>query len=157
MSKLKAFTLIELLIVLVLISVATFLVITFQKPTTLSTITPENLREFLYPSGEFYLFDDGSNLAVLKDKNITNVNINLNTPEVLIYKNGYVEKKEFEDLNDKQVVFNYKVKNGIGESFILKANDKYYVFKPFIIEKTNSLEKAKDLFLLSQYRDKDNN
>ena len=61
MSKLKAFTLIELLIVLVLISVATFLVITFQKPTTLSTITPENLREFLYPTGEFYLFEDGSN------------------------------------------------------------------------------------------------
>ena len=49
------------------------------------------------------------------------------------------------------------MKNGIGESFILKANGKYYVFKPFIIEKTNSLEKAKDLFLLSQYRDKDNN
>ena len=156
MSKLKAFTLIELLIVLVLISVATFLIITFQKPTSFSTLTPKNLREYLYPNGEFYLFDDGSNLAILKDKNVTNVNINLNTPEVLIYKNGHFEKKEFENLNDKQVVFKYKVQNGIGESFILKANDKYYVFKPFFIKKTNSLEKAKTLFLLNKYR-KDNN
>ena len=157
MSKLKAFTLIELLIVVVLISVVTFLVITFQKPVSFSKITIEHLREYLYPNGEFYLFDDGSNLAILKDKNITNININLNAPEVLIYKNGYFEKKEFEDLNDKQVVFSYKVQNGIGESFILKANDKYYVFKPFIIKKTNSFEKAKNLFLLNMFRDKEKN
>ena len=150
MPKLKAFTLIELLLVLVLIGVVSFLVIVFKKPSS-PPLTPENLRSFLYPNGEIYVFDDGSDLIITKDGNKTKVNFNLNSPEVYENTDGTFVKKIFNDFNSKKVIFHYGVKNGIGESFILQANDNYYVFKPFYIKKEKDLQKAKDDFLLDKY------
>ncbi len=154
MPKLKAFSLIELLIVIVLIGIVSVLVISFRNLSSF-VLTPSNLREFLYPNGKIYIFEDGSNLVVLKDKNITNINIKINLPEVFAYKNDNFEKKIFNDINDKRVVFRYEEKNGIGESFILKTDSGYYIFKPFEIKKVSDFEIAKDIFLLTKYKYKE--
>jgi len=151
MHSKPSFTLIELLLVVFLIGVISSLVI--YIPTTYSSkrVEIQNLRDFLYPDGVFYLFEDGSNLAVMPDKNISNIDININFPEVFIYKNGDFEKKEYNMLNDKQIVFKYSVKRGIGESFILAANSKFYIFKPFEITQKTTLQQAKDKFLNISY------
>jgi len=148
MPKLKGFSLIELLIVVVLIATVSVLVISFKNPP--SVLTPLDLREYLYPEGKIYIFEDGS--FIVKNKNIKNINLKLENPEVFEYKNGNLEKKYFNDFNNKKVVFKFEVKNGINESFILKTDKAYYVFKPFEIKQVNSLEEAKNYFLLTNYK-----
>jgi len=145
MSKL-AFTLIELIIVILIIGIVSSLVIKLPSLTS-STVKIEDLREYLYPNGEFYLFNDGE--EVVKDKNVT-LNIKFFAPEVYKY-NGEFKRSDFGYLNDKKIVFKYSVKNGIGDSFILKNEDVYYVFKPFYIKKFNNFEEAKEAFLLNKY------
>jgi len=147
MSKL-AFTLIELILVVILIGLISFLVIKLPSFSSANHITILNLREFLYPNGKFYLFKNGKEVAV-KDKNYT-LNLNFQLPVIYIYNGSFFEKKYFE--ND--IVFEYKVKNGIGDSFILENGNEFYVFKPFLIRKFNSLNKAKEFFLLNKYQPK---
>ena len=167
MSKL-AFTLIELIIVIIIIGIASFLVIklpSFSSPKT----TIENLREYLYPNGEFYLFDDGKEM-VLKNKkwkkikneedleeviNKSKINISFYAPVDYQYDGQEFKRENFGYFFDKKIIFKYSVKNGIGESFILKNGEDYYVFKPFFIKKTSSFEEAKREFLLSKFTPKE--
>ena len=150
MSKL-AFSLIELILVVVLIGIISFL--TVKLPSFSSkNITVSDLRDVLYPSGEFYLFSDGTELLA-KDKNQT-LNLKFSLPEVFVYNGEFFEKKEFGYLKNRKIVFKYTVKNGIGDSFILKNGDEFYVFKPFFIKKLNSFEEAKNFFLLKNFQPK---
>ena len=149
MSKL-AFTLIELILVVLLIGLISFLVIKLPSFSTSKRITLLDLREFLYPNGNFYLFADGSEIAI-KDKNLS-VNISFETPVVYVYNGNYFERKNFGYFGDKNIIFEYRVKNGIGDSFILKNGDMFYVFKPFFIKEFKSFSEAKNFFLLKKYQ-----
>jgi len=151
MSKL-AFTLIELIIVILIIGIVSALVI---KLPSIAASKPkiEDLRNYLYPNGVFYLLDDGEEIAT-KEKNTT-LNIKFFAPEVYKYNGEEFKKVEFGRLNNKKIIFKYEVKNGIGDSFILKNEDAYYVFKPFFIKKYSSFEEAKKAFLLTEYMPKE--
>ena len=151
MSKL-AFTLIELIIVILIIGIVSALVI---KLPSVASPQPKivDLRNYLYPNGKFYLFANGEEIAV-KDKNISS-NISFFAPEVYRYDGREFKQVEFDDMDNKKVVFKYSVKNGIGDSFILKSGDFYYLFKPFFIKKFNSFEEAKNEFLLTKYMPKE--
>ena len=149
MSKL-AFTLIELILVVILIGLISFLVIRLPSFSFSKEVTILTLRKFLYPNGKFYLFNDGSEIAI-KDKNIS-LNIPFYSPQVYVYNGRFFEKKDFNYLGDKKIVFEYSVKRGIGDSFILQNGDKFYVFKPFLIKEFSSFDGAKDFFLLRKYQ-----
>ena len=152
MSKL-AFSLIELILVIILIGIVSFLTIKLPSFSSSKKVTILNLRDLLYPNGEFYLFNDGSGLLI-KDKNQT-LNLKFSLPEVFVYNGEFFEKKEFGYLKNRKIVFKYTVKNGIGDSFILKNNNEFYVFKPFFIKKFFSFEEAKNFFLLKNYQPKE--
>jgi prepilin-type N-terminal cleavage/methylation domain-containing protein len=166
MSKL-AFTLIELIIVIIIIGLVSFLVIklpSFSSPKS----TIEDLRELLYPNGMFYLFNDGKEIILKNGKfqKIKNeedlekvvknskININFDIPEVYIYNGEEFKRKDFGYFFDKKIIFKYSVQNGIGDSFILKNGEYCYIFKPFYIKKVNTFEKAKNEFLLIKFAPK---
>jgi len=150
--QLKSFTLIELLVVVFIIGIASFLTISFPSFSH-KKYTIEDLKELTYPNGTFYLFNNGSNLLV-KDKNST-INISINLPEVLEYKDGYFIKKEFKKLDGRKVIFKYSQKNGLGDFFILKCDEGVFVFKPLYIKKFKNLNEAKDFYLLKDYQKAD--
>ena len=102
MSKL-AFTLIELILVVILIGLISFLVIRIPSFVSSKEITILTLRNYLYPNGTFYLFNNGDEI-VLKDKNST-LHLSFETPVVYSYNGNFFEKKEFDDLGDKKVIF----------------------------------------------------
>jgi prepilin-type N-terminal cleavage/methylation domain-containing protein len=173
MSKL-AFTLIELIVVIIIIGLVSFLVIklpSFSSPK----IKIEDLRNYLYPNGSFFLFDDGKEIVLVNgkfkmkngkfmkikdeedlDKAIkkSNINISFDIPVVYKYDGEVFKRKDFGYFFNKKIVFKYDVKNGIGDNFILKNGSDYYVFKPFYIKKVNNFEKAKNEFLLTRYMPK---
>ena len=151
MSKV-AFTLIELILVVILIGLVSFLVIRLPSFVSSKEVSILTLRKYLYPNGKFYLLSNGNEIVV-KDKNST-LNLNFETPEVFVYNGNFFDKKDFGYLKDKKVVFKYVVKNGVGDSFILQNGNKFYVFKPFLIKKFNSFDGAKDFFLLKKYQPK---
>jgi prepilin-type N-terminal cleavage/methylation domain-containing protein len=174
MSKL-AFTLIELIVVIIIIGLASFLVIKLPSFSS-SKITIENLREMLYPNGEFYLFDDGKEIVLIngkwrkengkfkkiKDKEgleeslkKSKINIYFDTPLVYIYDGNEFKKKDFGYFFDKKIIFKYRLNDGIGDSFILKNGNIFYIFKPFYIKKTKSFEEAKEKFLLNKFQPKE--
>jgi hypothetical protein len=137
-----AFSLVELLIVIVLIGLISFLVIKLPSFSFPKSISVAGLRDALYPDGEMKVLINGK---IISDKK---VEFNCKNPEVFEYVNGQFEKKEY----DKDIIFKYTVKNGIGDSFILKCENGYYVFKPFDIKKTDSFAKAEILFTNNEYK-----
>lgn len=143
----RAFSLIELILVVVLIGIASMLVISNPPKTGESILQTEKLRDVLYPKGTLYIFRDGGVLLEKEDENKTGLNVNINFPKVYVYENGDFMQKNFAEYDNKSVVFKYGVNNGIGDSFILYSNGFYYVFKPFKIIKTDDFEKAKDIYL----------
>ncbi|WP_456480668.1 pilus assembly FimT family protein [Nautilia sp.] len=140
------FTLIELLTVIILMGVITFLAVKLpefsQKHTSVT-----DLRKELYPDGFITVYKNG---RIKSDKKTVFRCLN---PFVYEYKDGRFEKKTFED----EKIFEYRVVNGIGESFILSCKDGYYVFKPFSVTRAESLKKAQELFLCKGYEPSDGN
>jgi hypothetical protein len=100
-------------------------------------------------NGKFMKIKDEEDLDKAIKK--SNINISFDTPVVYKYNGEQFKREDFGYLFNKKIVFKYDVKNGIGDSFILKNGDDYYVFKPFYIEKVDSFEKAKEKFLLTKY------
>ncbi len=147
MSKLKSFTLIELLIVVVLIGVISFLTIKLPTFKENKIIKIEELRDYFYPNGTLIITPD----KIISSKKI---DIKITNPKVFIY-NGEFKEKIFSDYNNSKVIFKYTQKNGINESFILKCNEGIYVFKPFYIKKVSSFNEAKKEFLLTAYQPKE--
>ena len=147
-----AFTLIELLIVVFIIGIVSFLVIklpSFSNPKLKIT----DLREILHPNKSFYLFSNGNNILIGSDKNKTfkTLNITISAPIVYIYSNKRFIKKFFKRFDGKNVVFKYSEKRGIGKSFILVCDEGVYLFKPLWIKKVKNFEEAKREYLLSDY------
>jgi len=123
------FSLIELILVIFLISFISFLVI--KIPENKKVYTFKDLRELLYPNGEFCL---GKKAYVIKDGKKKEINFRYSSFEVY---DLFFEKKEF-----KKCKFRYKIKNGIGDSLIVKEK-KVYFFKPLWVKEFNSLEDVK--------------
>ena len=146
-----SFSLIEIIIVVILIGIASAIIITNPSKTSAAKINILQLRKILYPDGIYYLFDDGSDFVVKKDENRSGLNIEINFPKVYIYKNGEFVEKDFSEYKNKKIVFEYRVYNGIGESFILHSGNFFYVFKPFQIFKTDNMDRAEELFLNKAY------
>ena len=150
--RVRAFTLIELLIVVFIIGIVSFLVISLPSFNN-KKYSIKDLKKLTYPNGTFYLFQDGSNILI-RDKN-KSINIAINLPEILEYKDGYFVKKEFKIFNGKKVVFKYSQKNGLGDFFILKCDEGVFVFKPLYIKKFNNLNEAENFYLLKDYQKAD--
>jgi len=133
------FTLVELLVVIVLIGLISFLAI--RLPSFSSSSSLSDLLDLLKPDGS---------ITVYKNGEITGkkVDFKCDSPVTYVYKNGKFEVKEY----GEGVLFEYNVKNGKGDSFILECGGGYYVFKPFFIKKTDSFEKAKELFTYEKYK-----
>jgi len=138
------FTLIELIVVVILIGVISFLVIKLPSTST-PLLTPMDLKNF--KNLTLWVFEDGSNIT---DKNKT-LNFHLITPVVYIYKKDGWEKKKFDDYLGKKVVFKYEIKNGIQKPFILECDSGVYVFKPLFIYRTNSLNKSERIYFNKNY------
>jgi len=139
--RIKSFTLIELIIVIIIFGVASYLVTSSIKSTQ-TVITPEQFRDF--KNKTIYLFRDGFS--------IKHVKIKLTNP--IVYDKDLKEIK-FDRYNDKEVIFKYVVHNGIQNSYILESNEGIYVFKPLQTIKVNSLKEAQKILTYSDYSPKE--
>ncbi len=144
MSKL-AFTLFELIIVVIIIGIVSFLVLKLPSFSNSKSIKIEDLRDVLYPNGKLIITSD----KIISTKKI---NIKITNPEVFVFRDNILLRKNFKDLNNSKILFEYNVKNGIGDSFILKCNEGIYVFKPFKIIKVFSFSEAKNRYLNMSYQ-----
>ncbi len=144
MSKL-AFTLFELIIVVIIIGIVSFLVLKLPSFSNSKSIKIEDLRDVLYPNGKLIIT---SNKIISTKK----INIKITNPEVFVFRDNILLRKNFKDLNNSKILFEYNVKNGIGDSFILKCNEGIYVFKPFKIIKVFSFSEAKNRYLNMSYQ-----
>jgi len=140
-----AFSLIELIIVVILIGLVSFLVIKLPK-YTFSPLTPYDLRSYFHPNGKLWVFENGSNIT---DKN-KSINFKLTLPVVYVYEKGW-KIKHFKPYLNKKVVFFYEIKRGIQNSFILKSEEGIFVFKPLFIYKVNSIQEAKEIYFNKKY------
>ncbi|AZV45731.1 hypothetical protein C3L23_00085 [Nautilia sp. PV-1] len=138
-----AFSLIELIIVILIIGIVSFLVIRLPSFYFSSDIT--DLQSRLSPNGEITVYKNGT---VVSSKKVI---FNCENPEVYEFINGSFEKKIYQKENEKTPVFKYRVENGAGESFILKCKNVWYVFKPFRILKFKNENEAENTFLNSKY------
>ena len=119
-----AFTLLELILVIVLLSIFSFLVISFSG----GRIEKDKIVSLQKIIG--------------KEGNISFSALGCQNVEV--YR--YVGDDNFEkEVKGEEVV--YFMKNGIGDALILECDDRFYLFKPFYIKRVQSLEEAETLFL----------
>jgi len=107
----RAFTLVELLLVIILISFIYFLSLKFIVYKT--PVKIKDLYFHLYPNGEF---------------DISKFNC-----KIYNYYNSKLQKEE---------KYIYRVKNGIGDSFLMMCPSKVYLFRPFDIVEFNSTDDA---------------
>ena len=157
MSTIKrAFTLIELIVVVIIIGIVSFLVIKLPTFSSAANETVENIRKSLSPYGVIYIVRDEKGSHLLSDANLS-LNLQIDEPEVYVYDNGIFIKKSFDRYKDKDVIFKYSVSKGIGDSFILKCREGIYLFKPLFIKRVKSFEEAKREYLLSAYQPKSGN
>ncbi|WP_457564267.1 hypothetical protein [Caminibacter sp.] len=138
MSAIKAFSLIEFILVVLLIGLVTFLVI--KLPSFNKIYTFNDLRNILYPNGEIYIFKDG--YIILKNGKKQDINFRYSNFEVL---NLDFEKVVFPKFKEKDVLFHYRIKNGIGDVYIVKEK-KVYLFKPLWEMRFDSLSSLKNYF-----------
>jgi hypothetical protein len=138
------FTLLELIIVVFLIALISFLVI--KLPSFNKSYSYEDIRKLLYPSGVIYVFEDNKAVIIKKKKKKT---INFKTQNAEVYNIDF-ERIKFKPFEDNKVVFKYVLKNGIGEVYIVKTSKKTYLFKPLWIKKFSSLNAIKNYLLSLQ-------
>jgi len=137
------FTLIELIIVVLIIGVVSYLAV--KLPSFYFSSDTGGILDALKPNGEITVYKNGD---VVSDKKVV---FKCEKPEVFVFENGNFEKKTYEKENEKQPVFKYRVENGIGESLILHCSGKWYVFKPFSVKGFDSFEEASSVFLNKEY------
>jgi len=140
--RIKAFTLIELIIVIIIFGVASYLVTSSIKSTS-PIITPDKLRD-VFKNKTIYLFRDGFSIK----------NIKITNP--IVY-NEKLQKITFKRYKDKEVIFKYSIHNGIQNSYILECNEGIFVFKPLETIKVYSLNEAKKILNYNEYLPKEGN
>jgi len=133
--RIKSFTLIELIVVIVILSIVSLLIL--PKNIISTKITPDKLRDILSPNGVFYLIDKNESI-LLTNPIVYDKDLNIIT---------------FKKYKNKDVLFKYEVRDNIGDSYILKCDEGIYIFKPFYIKEVNSLQEAQKI--LNQYLPKE--
>ncbi len=150
MSAVRSFTLIELLIVVILIGIVSFLVV--RVPAIMQPpLQIEELRDYLSPDGKLIVFEDGE-AVVLKNREKRETDLLISHPVVYKFVENRFEEVHFEPIGNRRVLFSYTVRHGLGDYFILGCDEGYFVFKPLIIQKKRTFEEAKRLFLFSDYQ-----
>jgi prepilin-type N-terminal cleavage/methylation domain-containing protein len=135
------FTLIELIIVIFLIGIFSFIAIKF--PSVIDRKSFDNLREILYPNGEIFIFADKS-VLLRKNNKEKFINFTFSPFEVYDIDGNLIS---FEDYKGKKVIFHYKIKNGIGDVLIVKEKKVYY-FKPLYVKVYKNLQELKNNLVL---------
>ncbi len=136
------FSLLELIIVVFLIGVFSF--ISIKLPSAFSQKSFGDLRELVYPEGEFYIFEDKSVLLI---KNSKKIPVKFSFSDFKVYDLNLQEKK-FPKYNGKKVIFYYSMKNGIGDVLIVKEKN-IYLFKPLFVLKYKNMESLKKSLTLT--------
>ena len=158
----KAFTLIELLLVIVIIGVVYTLAISnFERlKEKEDSLTLGGLKEYLKDmnhtkSAKILCLDDCSSCDIYIDNNITDIKLeDFLDEDVKTYRYefayGYVEMEEDIFFNvegvEEDVCFSYEIeKNGVGDQVLVEFKEKFYDFSRYF-ENTvvySSLEEAK--------------
>ena len=164
--KKTAFTLIELLIVILIIGIIYTLAVTnFQNISkSEQKLTLATLKSYLqsFPhtkSVRFLCLDDCSSCNILVDneviKELDGVFDNFIDDTIKVYRysvlDGYVEKNQGVYFNSENmqedICFSYSIdKNGIGEQVLVEFNEKFYDFSPYFTPSIiyNSIEDARE-------------
>ena len=144
--RIKAFTLIELIIVIILFGVSSYLVLSNVKKVTTPILTSDKIIEN-YKDITIYM---------LRDKIISTKKISLKLTNPIIYDKN-LKEIEFKRYEDKDVIFKYILKNGIQNSYILECNEGIFVFKPFETIKVSSLDEAQEILTYQEYAPQEGN
>ena len=151
-----AFTLLELLIVILLISIFYYLVSgSFKRDNTENkqTLTIENIRDYplsyLPPEGaELVCLDDCKNCFIHDYGTGKTKDVKSSLPKLKAYildRSGEAVQVNFGRIHDKPVCIRYRYyNNGSVSEMIISAKDDYYYIPPYFgkIEKYSSLSDA---------------
>ncbi len=162
----KAFTLIELIVVIVIIGIVYAVVLNNFKSE--QNITPSNFAnlkdKFLpfYKRGdllEFYVYDDCSKSAIIINNELQDKKVDLNIKafkDIQVYKTDkFADPKKVEfapvkiDNRIYDVCFKFSIfPNSSSSSYIVHFWDKYYILYPYMIETkiVSNLKEAVDIF-----------
>ena len=167
----KAFTLIELIIVILIISLVGFMVFSEvvkqeQKVDTLKISNLSSTLRSLFQSDEdieFFCIEKSTDCYIAKGANISPYEGNIAFGTALtIYKmdkdNHLVPIEEFGRIKDKKITFRYTLyANGSSTKMVLENNQGLYYFPSYFGEaqEVEDLEEAKELWTKPQYNIKD--
>ncbi len=163
------FTLVELLVVLVIVSLTTLLVLSQNlKDSAPSKPDLKNIREFLASFREgkekitLIAYDECKKLAILKnslffkqidtdiiDKDVEVFRLDAFLNPVRVKFTPFVHKEEIYEVCFRADLF----PNGSISSYIVKNGNRFYVFKPFFekIESVSTLKEALKIFVNEKY------
>jgi len=169
----KAFTLFELMIVVMLVGVTYALVLSnFNTKKKVKILHIQDIKETLLPfwkkgtQVDFYLYDNCEKSAIfINSVYQEELEININMKEfkkVEVYKADYrgeSQKQEFVPImigkKLYKVCFKFSIfKNGSNSSYILKQDKNYFIFYPYFEDnnETDDLNQALDLLQHKEYR-----
>jgi len=167
----KAFTLIELIIVILIISLVGFMVFSEvvkqeQKVDTLKISNLSNTLRTLFQSDEdieFFCIEKSTDCYIAKGANITPYEGNIALGTALkVYKmdkeNHLVHVEEFGRIKDKKITLRYTLyANGSSTQMVLENNQGLYYFPSYFGEaqEVEDLDVAKELWIKPQYNIKD--
>jgi len=162
-SKIKAFTLIELLLVIIIMGVAySYIGSHIFKPSNMVTVKLSNLpniaRSLNKKPLEFIIFGRECDKATwLHDGESLQVNykINIDAENLRAYRFNYygeLDKFEFSDFQSQKTCFQFQLfKNNSNSSYLIQntKNGLFYLFKPYFqdVKTFDSFEDAKDEYL----------
>jgi len=160
-SSNKAFTLVELLIVIVIVSITYYFAISTIKFSTKKTVDIDNIKSMLLKYNfndtiSLKCIEDGKKCYIVVDGKISSDTIDnlFKTKPIVYYYDTNFKQKEFDDLelNDLdsyEVCFEYNINRyRKSEDMIVEANDKVYIFnsiydKPIVV---NYLDDVSEYF-----------
>ena len=162
-SKIKAFTLVELLLVIIIMGVAySYIGNRIFKPSNITIVKLKNLpniaRSLNKRPLEFIIFGRECQKAIwLHDGESIQVKykINIDAKNLRTYRFNYygeLDKFEFPDFQSQKTCFKFQLfKNNSNSSYLIKNKKTgfFYLFKPYFqdIEIFDSFEDAKDEYL----------
>jgi len=166
-KHLKAFTLIELIIVVMIISLVGFLVFSeavkqTKKPEKLEPLTLPSILKKTFGSNqeiEFFCVDDCTKCYVAKGDEITpyegTINFGKNLEVFVVDEdNRLAQVEEFGRIKDHKLCLRYKLySNGSSEQMILSNDSGVYYLPTYFGEpvEVEDKEEAKELWIKSKY------
>lgn len=153
----KAFTLFELIVVILIISAVYFLFIPRQKIDA-KAYGIKNIKEYLKTFGQekvtLICTDEGKKCTVYSDEKVLETDFVLNQPVVYEYKEGYLQKQELyapalvDTFAQIAFKFSYDAKRDITDSLFVQIDEEIVYFSPYFNEPRvfGSLGSAEDFY-----------